>query len=95
MTRKSLRLAAMLLALASSVGISGVAAAQSALPDPAIPGSGYQVPQPRSVATNATSAVGDPSIPGDGYRAPTGPAQQAPAVPVTNQFGSYPGRFSQ
>ena len=95
MIKTSLRVAAVLLAVAPSIAISGVAAAQSALSDPAVPGSGYQIPEVTGAAHATPAAVADPSIPGDGYRIPSGPAPQAPPAPVTTQSGSYPSRFNQ
>jgi hypothetical protein len=66
MTRFSLSLGAALIALAP-----GLAAAQSALDNPAVPGSGYRIPEVRTAQQSLQSANdADLSVPGDGYRAP-------------------------
>ena len=91
MTRRILLTAAFLVPL-----VPGLAAAQSALPDPAVPGSGYQIPEVHTATVAVTSAeVTDPSVPGDGYRIPDGKSSTAPAAPAMNQDGSYPSHWRQ
>jgi len=51
------------------VSLAPVAAmAQSAMPGPAVPGSGYQISEVHAERVPLTSAeASDPSVPGDGY----------------------------
>jgi hypothetical protein len=91
MTKTYLAMAAFMIALAP-----GVAAAESALADPAVAGSGYRIPEvhtPSQVTHSADDA--DLSLPGDGYRIPDGRSKTAPASPVMNQNGTYPSRWNQ
>lgn len=67
MLRTYIAIAAVTLAFAPAL-----AAAQSAVSDPAVPGSGYQVPQspqtPRTSEHSLTDALPNPAVPGDGYK---------------------------
>jgi hypothetical protein len=76
--------------------VPGIAAAQSAFPDPAVPGSGYQISEAHSAGQALTSAEPvDPSVPGDGYQIPRIASQTAPAAPAMNQNGTYPSHWIQ
>ncbi|HTR82921.1 MAG TPA: hypothetical protein VMI56_00485 [Reyranella sp.] len=91
MMKRILLTAALIVPLAPAI-----AAAQTAMPDPAVPGSGYQIPEVHTATRSMTSAeAADPSIPGDGYRISGGSSPTAPAAPVTNQDGSYPSHWIQ
>ena len=63
MLRTYLALAAMTLAFAPAL-----AAAQSAVPNPAVPGSGYQIQQTPRTNPQPLAAESNPSVPGDGYK---------------------------
>src|SRR5258708_33525538 len=59
-----LKIVAVVLALAPNM-----AAAQSAVPDPSVPGSGYKIPEtPRTSGQPLDANQVDPGRPGDGYR---------------------------
>ncbi len=76
--------------------VPAIAAAQSAVPNPAVPGSGYQIPEVHTSTRSVTSAEAtDPSVPGDGYTIPGGSSATAPAEPAMNQNGSYPSHWIQ
>ena len=95
MTRTAFRLAAIAIALAPMMAVADLAGAQSALPDPAVPGSGYQIRDVTGPAGQITSAIGNPAVPGDGYQVGGGAALQAPMAPVTTQSGAYPSHYLQ
>lgn len=84
-----------LLAAAFVAFTPAIALAQSAMPDPAVPGSGYQVPDVQANRVPLTSAEANPSVPGDGYKIPEMQSATAPSAPVTNTDGSYPSRWIQ
>lgn len=91
MTKTYLRIAALALALAP-----GVAAAQSALPDFAVPGSGYKIPEVHRTEQQPLSAYEvNPAVPGDGYHITAAASPTAPAAPAMTQNGSYPSHFNQ
>ena len=82
-----------ILAIAAAATLfAGAALAQSALPNPSQPGSGYKVPETAGVnnPTQSPAQLADPNKPGSGYQAPTGPSANAPATPAVTESGSLP-----
>lgn len=82
MIKTLLKTAAIALVLAPAV-----AAAQSAISDPAVPGSGYKVPNDARTSAQPSAAYPvDPSVPGDGYKIEATPRTDPnpPAADVQN-----------
>jgi hypothetical protein len=69
MTNTYLKIAALALAI-----VPNVAMAQSAISDPAVPGSGYRIPPVSRTSTQPPVASQvDASVPGSGYQIPAAP----------------------
>lgn len=87
MIKTSLKIAAVVLTFAP-----GVAAAQSGVADPAVPGSGYQVPQtPRTGTPSLSADPVDLSKPGSGYQVPETPRTGTPSLSADPVDLSKPG----
>jgi hypothetical protein len=77
MFRTYLGIAAAILALSPAL-----AAAQSAVSDPAVPGSGYQTQQAPRTSPQPLAAEADPSVPGAGYKIVPPPTPRPDAGPL-------------
>lgn len=81
MIRRYLLAAALIVPLAPAIAV-----AQSAFPDPAVPGSGYQISEVHTNAHPTTSA-----LPGGGYRIPEVRVARPPVLSADAADPSVPG----
>ncbi|HTY66503.1 MAG TPA: hypothetical protein VMH36_07620 [Alphaproteobacteria bacterium] len=87
MTRASLTIAGLLIAL-----VPALAAAQSAVSNPAVPGSGYQVPDTVGTSPQPLAADGtDPAVPGSGYKIVPAPRAVSGPLAADVQDPGKPG----
>jgi len=77
MFRAHLRIAALTLAFAPAL-----AAAQSAVPNPTAPGSGYQIQQSPRTSPQPLVGAADPSSPGSGYKIVPPPTPRPESGPL-------------
>lgn len=89
--KTSLKIVAVVLALAPNM-----AAAQSAVPDPSVPGSGYKIPEtPRTSGQPLDANQVDPGRPGDGYRIAPAPRTSPEPLAADVQDSGIPGNGYQ
>lgn len=87
MTKTTFQIAALLIALAPAAAL-----AESALPDPAVPGSGYRIPAVTRTSIQPLAAnQTDLSVPGDGYRIAAAPRVSPQPLAADPADTSVPG----